>query len=204
MVSWAELRDSIALNAYKTHNVQVLTSTWKSFPIERFPITVRSRPAFVEEKPAVAVRVPSPPVLPTKSPRLLIVDDDDEYTAAPPPSAPAAPLVPPQKTIPASAPAAPTAKKLTHKPIDPITLGIEHREPLYTTAGQAAKKQMECEEAQRIEGELGELYKSQGGRSRGWTKTLLEGVIRPRCASGGDISAVSRCVRSGTSVRRTT
>jgi hypothetical protein len=34
---------------------------------------------------------------------------------------------------------------------------------------------------------MNDLYKSQGGRSRGWTKISLEMMIKPRCASGGNL-----------------
>jgi len=76
--------------------------------------------------------------------------------------------------------------------VDPIVVGISLKEPLYEDSPFRTKHQMECEEAQRCEGLLDELYKSQGGRSRGWTKTGLEGWIKPRCASGGDIKELDR------------
>ena len=75
----------------------------------------------------------------------------------------------------------------THQ-VDPIVLGIA--EGLYDNSSYPMKRQMECEEAQRIEGLLGSLYTSQGGRSRGWTKTGLESCLRPRCSSGGDLRAL--------------
>ena len=71
--------------------------------------------------------------------------------------------------------------------IDPIVLGIEHTEPLYIGASAQMKHTMECEEAQRVEGILNDVYKSQGGRSRGWTKTGLEFFLKSRCAMGGDL-----------------
>jgi hypothetical protein len=80
--------------------------------------------------------------------------------------------------------------------VDPIVLGIEHQECLYDCAPNAAKKQMECAEAQRIELALDSLYKSQGGRSRGWTKAGLETLIKPRCASGGNIRELDTAKRA--------
>ena len=71
--------------------------------------------------------------------------------------------------------------------VDPIVLGIEEIDILYNDVPKTIKKQKEIEEALRIEERIGELYKSQGGRSRGWTKALLELAIKPRCASGGDL-----------------
>lgn len=73
------------------------------------------------------------------------------------------------------------------QPIDPIVLGMEHSVELFDGSSKRSKQQMECEEAIRIEGMLNDLYKSQGGRSRGWTKVMLEEMIQPRCASGGNI-----------------
>lgn len=71
--------------------------------------------------------------------------------------------------------------------LDPIVFGIEHIDILYNDSPKASKRQMEINEALRCEARIDELYKSQGGRSRGWTKTMLETIIRPRCASGGDL-----------------
>ena len=80
--------------------------------------------------------------------------------------------------------------------IDPIVLGIESFEPLYPMAPSRSRHQMELEEAQRIEAILNDLYKSQGGRSRGWTKVGLEAMIKPRCASGGDIKELDKAKRA--------
>lgn len=71
--------------------------------------------------------------------------------------------------------------------LDPIVFGIEMIDILYNNSPKASKRQMEIDEALRCEARIDELYKSQGGRSRGWTKTMLEAIIRPRCASGGDL-----------------
>lgn len=76
--------------------------------------------------------------------------------------------------------------------IDPIVLGMEETVHMYNGASVRMKQQMECEEAQRIEGMLNELYKTQGGRSRGWTKAMLEEMIRPRCASGGFVPELDK------------
>ena len=76
--------------------------------------------------------------------------------------------------------------------IDPISIDLFDKIQLYDNSSYSAKKQFECEEAQRIESLLGELYKSQNGRSRGWTKSGLESLIRPRCASGGDIKELDK------------
>ena len=51
---------------------------------------------------------------------------------------------------------------------------------------------MEREEAQRIEALLPSLYKSEGGRTRGWTLTAFDPMIKARCASGADLRALQR------------
>ena len=55
---------------------------------------------------------------------------------------------------------------------------------MYSMAGATQRTAMECEEAQRIEADLPSLYKSQGGRSRGWTLSGLDPMMKPRCATG--------------------
>lgn len=74
--------------------------------------------------------------------------------------------------------------------MDPVILGMS--EMLYENAPGQMKRQMECEEGQRMEGLISSLYTSQGGRSRGWTKTGLEAYIKPRCSSGGDLRALDK------------
>lgn len=104
---------------------------------------------------------------------------------------------PPSYSAPAPAPAPAAPKPAKEKPllragsqVDPIVLGI--KDPLYEGAPVHTRYQIECEEAQRIEKIVGDLYKSQGGRSRGWTKVGLEGLIRPRCATGGNLHELAR------------
>jgi hypothetical protein len=76
--------------------------------------------------------------------------------------------------------------------IDPVVLGIENSDPLYVGAPARTRHTIEIEEAQRLEGCLDALYKSDAGRSRGWTKVGLEAMIKPRCASGGDLKELER------------
>ena len=73
------------------------------------------------------------------------------------------------------------------RPIDPIVLGIEDRDILYAVASSKTNLHLECDEAVRIEGLIEKLYSSEGGRSRGWTKKMLDEQIKPRCASGGNL-----------------
>jgi len=81
----------------------------------------------------------------------------------------------------------PKQKQKQARIYDPIVIGIEVANPMYPESPPNTKRRIECEEAQRIEGLLNDLYKTQGGRSRGWTKGGLELMMTPRCASGGDL-----------------
>ena len=103
------------------------------------------------------------------------------------------------QTVPVIEVVAPTPKVVAKplaikngREIDPISIDLFDTIHLYDNSSYSAKKQFECEEAQRIESLIGELYKSQNGRSRGWTKSGLESLIRPRCASGGDIKELDK------------
>jgi hypothetical protein len=46
------------------------------------------------------------------------------------------------------------------------------------------RQTIECEEARTLESQIDTLYKSESGRSRGWTKAALEAYILPRAAAG--------------------
>jgi hypothetical protein len=76
--------------------------------------------------------------------------------------------------------------------IDPIVLGIEHIDPLYLSAPRLTKHQMDIAEAQRLEAMMNDVYAKESGRSRGWTKSGLEQMLKARCASGGDIKELER------------
>lgn len=76
--------------------------------------------------------------------------------------------------------------------VDPVVIGIEHSDPLYSSAPRLTKHQMEITEAQRLEAMMSEVYSKESGRSRGWTKTGLEQMLKARCASGGDIKELER------------
>ena len=82
--------------------------------------------------------------------------------------------------------------KRSTREIDPLVIDLADTVELYDSASWQMKKQMECAEALRIEGLLHEIYKSQSGRSRGWTKVGLEALLQPRCASGGDIKELEK------------
>jgi hypothetical protein len=68
--------------------------------------------------------------------------------------------------------------------MDPLRLAIETRDPIYAIATPQVRHSIECEEARHIEALIDTLYKSESGRSRGWTKTALEAYVLPRAAAG--------------------
>jgi hypothetical protein len=71
--------------------------------------------------------------------------------------------------------------------VDPTCVGIQERDAMYDIASFSVRQSMEAEEARILESKLGELYKNESGRSRGWTKTHLEAYLVPRAASGGSV-----------------
>ena len=157
MVHWNELSDFLKSNPFQTYNVKALE------------LLVPERKG-ISHFSIMTIPVPVTPI------------------TAPVPVVASAPVVAPVATV-----AAPVAPKRTQKfeilkyTLDPIVFNIDHMDVLYNDSPKASKRQMEIDEALRCEARIDELYKSQGGRSRGWTKTMLEAIIRPRCASGGDL-----------------
>jgi hypothetical protein len=75
------------------------------------------------------------------------------------------------------------------KGMDPISIGMSLRDPMYEIATKQVKQTLEAEETQRLESQLDGLYKSESGRSRGWVKTHLTAFLLPRAASGSFVSA---------------
>jgi len=171
---WEELLRAIRSNNDRNTFVKVLrvwrsSATVDSFPLSSIQIT----------SPKVVQHVVPPPVVPVV-PVVTVVSKP-------------MPVVKSEPKIPAGNITEPRTMKYE---VDPIVLGIEQYECLYDSATNVVRKQMECAEAQRIEGLLDGLYKSQGGRSRGWTKGGLETLIKPRCASGGDVRELDRAKRA--------
>jgi hypothetical protein len=129
-----------------------------------------------------------PPPPPTKfvgAPAIVVA-----AAAAPTPVAAVPPLVTqPKPKVPEQKRSLPIVTKQT---LDPIVLAIERTEPLYVGAPYNNKHAIEVAEAVAIEAKLAELYKSESGRSRGWTKTALDLWIKPRCASGGNLKELDK------------
>jgi hypothetical protein len=161
MVHWNELSDFLKSNPFQTYNVCALE------------LLVPNRKG-VDHFPILAAQVD-------------VVESTPSAPPAPPPASPAPSPVVVQPTIPAIQPKKVEKLNILKYTLDPIVFGIEMIDILYNNSPKASKRQMEIDEALRCEARIDELYKSQGGRSRGWTKTMLEAIIRPRCASGGDL-----------------
>lgn len=70
---------------------------------------------------------------------------------------------------------------------DPICIGISYRDPMYEIASTSVKQTIEAEESRILESKIAELYKTEAGRSRGWTKTALEAFFQARAATGGNL-----------------
>jgi hypothetical protein len=168
MVHWNELSDFLKSNPFQTYGVKPLHSMDVCRQhVEHFPIFEADVEPSVPTSISISVTVPPvPPVPPTKP---VVVPVVVPVVASP---------------VVRMTPKRPDVLKYT---LDPVVLGIEHREVLYNDSPKASKRQIEIDEALRCESRIDELYKSQGGRSRGWTKTMLEAAIRPRCASGGNL-----------------
>lgn len=169
MVTWSDISSALAANALTVKALTIPVGDTEA--VERFPYgglkAISPSPPgthTISPSPSPSTSVDSVPVLPT----------------IPPPSAP--------RKERAEKPEKPALR--SGPQVDPIVLGI--KDPLYEGAPTHTRYQIECEEAQRIEKIVGDLYKSQGGRSRGWTKVGLEGLIRPRCATGGNLHELAR------------
>jgi hypothetical protein len=167
-MNWETLSGLLARNSQKQFQVNVLEVRKAATDVEFFPIRAPSVPT----PPAPLPAPPTPP------------------TPAPPPSPPPerqAPVA--EKPVIVLEVKEPVSAKYV---VDPIVVGIEHTDPLYIGAPERTQRAIECECAQAIEARLDELYKSEAGRSRGWTKVGLDAMIKPRCASGGDLGELDR------------
>ncbi len=177
MVSWSDLAGAIQKNTYVTFNVPHITLQTDVCTI---PIV------------AAAAYAGTKPVIPTPKPQNVIV------ATVEPAVAPSAPVVKPSVVAAAAVAVTAKPKQATDLPraskttVDPVVIGMEHSEPLYNSAPRLTKHQMEITEAQRLEALMNEVYAKESGRSRGWTKTGLEQMLKSRCASGGDIKELER------------
>lgn len=167
MVSWTAISEAIAANTDKSYSVHSIDLKDGSVEIEKFPIVGKAKESI---KPVVLPVVLAEPVRaqePVRAPEPVRAKSEPSERRLQEPR---------------------TTKQL----VDPIVLGIDARDPLYDGAPHHTRHQLETEEAALMESLLNDLYKSQGGRSRGWTKTGLETMIKPRCASGGNSRELDR------------
>lgn len=185
MVVWSDLVSAISANPHKGYNVQTLALREASADVERFGISAivpcaTPQPIKVAEVPMVVLAPPPP--------RVEAVSEVPK-------------VVPPVKrteTKSAEMPK-PTVEPHTLKQvIDPIVLGLEHVDPLYGPSPARSRRAIEIEQAQKLEAALDGLYKQCGGRSRGWVKGTLDAMIKPRCASGGDLYEIDRAKKTYT------
>lgn len=168
-MNYESLSALLARNAQKQFHVDVLEVKKAREDVEFFPIKTQvaaTVPPSILEAPTPVPVPPTPAPMPAPSPR--------------PPSPP------PERQAPIQEPN--SAKYV----VDPLVIGLEHTDPLYIGAPERTQRAIECECAQRLEAQLDALYKSEAGRSRGWTKVGLEAMIKPRCASGGDLRELDR------------
>ena len=194
MVVWGDLSRLIASNPEREFRVSNPSVQPSALP-ERFPLPALLLPVLplpTEEKPHAHESdpedIPPPPPLKRLGSRV-----STDVTSRPTPVqtiAPAQTMAPVRPLVNAR-----SLETLKYT-IDPIILGNELANPMYQAAPGRTRHQMELEEAQRIEGLLNDLYKSQGGRSRGWTKVGLDAMIKPRCASGGDLKEIDRAKKA--------
>jgi hypothetical protein len=205
MVSFQSLKTALSQNPHAT--IEVLSHRLLPQPIvESFKLpTIRIAPTIIPRFSSVQSvqkpKVTTPPRAP--SPARSVRSDTSEY-ALPPPTriirtpkivevVEVAALVPSPAPAPALAPASvaePASGRQTRiRFVDPICLAIERTDSMYSIATHNVQQSLECEEARRLEARIGELYKEESGRSRGWVKTKLEAFFLPRAAVGSRVNA---------------
>ncbi len=164
-----------------------------TMPVDVVVIPKRVAPlvAAVPLAPAAPIRLPSPTrseemLEPVPKPRL-------QQSLPQPQSQPQSQQPQSQQSQPTSSPP-PSPPRADYevprgRPLDPLCIAIETRDPMYAIANQTTKQSIESEEARRIEGLIGKLYKEESGRSRGWVKTKLEAHFMPRAAVGSRVQS---------------
>jgi hypothetical protein len=175
MVTWTTIVENIKKNTYSQQTVSSINIHVQS-EIPKIPLIQCvnvTEPKAIEKSPIIR-GVP------------VFIDEPEEDDILPPP--PTQKIVQNKKIV----------KHTVNLPIptkvniDPIVLGLEKEEPLYTGAPHNNRTMIEREYAAKYEAQLSEIYKTEGGRNRGWTKTGLEMWIKPRVASGGNIKQLDK------------
>jgi hypothetical protein len=170
MIAWSELSKTLErMHGMHLKNLEIQTC---SADLQHYPLVTSPPPAVATT--VISLLPATPPVIVSPAPAVI------EVAPAP---APPPPEQPKAREINLT-----TAK---HS-IDPIVLGIGLVDPMYEGAPHTTRHNIEKEIAVKVESELDAIYKSNSGRSRGWTKVGLEAMIKPRCASGGDLKELDR------------
>jgi len=201
MVSWSGLIQALTRNSSRAFSVAYIKVV-DDHPVEVFkiPTPLAGIPPPVEiVKPAVAVAAAAVAAVATAEPPkpLFIDDEEDEVELPPPPPMPKI-VAQPIQTAPKIQKIQKKAKEINDLPratksvIDPLLLAITAEDPLYDSAPHNTRAAIERAAATRYESLLNDIYKSEGGRSRGWTKGALESWIKPRVASGGNQKELDR------------
>lgn len=199
MVNWNNLFETLSKNVHSTFMLEPIVLQEIVYDLFKLEFKAISLPTKEEVKEKAQDPIPA---------KLDFVYDssDDELPPPPPPPMPKITTVPVASV--AVAPVAPVStpalsstvvdrkekKKytITKTIVDPLVLGLELEEPLYSDSPHNTKAATEREAATRYEAVLNDLYKLEGGRNRGWTKTLLEQWIKPRVSSGGNMKELDR------------
>jgi len=174
MVYWSTFERACKANpcARRLSPVPLSTTKTKTLDLVPYPTSLLADPPNPSEPPPVKAPNPSePPPVEAQNP------SESQQAAS-------------QQA--ASQQAASQQKQKQRNAVDPLRIAMETRDPMYAMANQSHRTAMEREEAQRIEALLPALYKSEGGRARGWTYTAFDPLIKARCASGSDLRALQR------------
>jgi hypothetical protein len=196
MVSWSGLIDALSRNTLRTFSVANIQVS-KDISVEVFKLVI--------PLPVISTVSSSPvlnPISLEKSKPLFVPDEEDEELPPPPPMPKAVvktvttPVIQtesqkPQQIQKKTKEVNPLPRA-TKTAIDPLLLAITTEDPLYDSAPHNTRAAIERTAATRYEAALNDIYKSEGGRSRGWTKGALESWIKPRVASGGNKKELDR------------
>jgi hypothetical protein len=191
MVQFGDILKTVADNAEKIFNVNFISlNIQPSLHIHK------------EIKSAIEDASPAP----TRTIHVQQINPQEEASVVSAPEGNAAPIPVPmpipvravktaQPSAPVRAVSAPEKKPVVavsapifRKGVDPISIAISERDPMYEVASNNVKISIESEEARLIEGFIDQLYKNESGRSRGWVKSQLVEFIMPRAATGSDLN----------------
>lgn len=191
MVSWSGLIDALSRNTLRAFSVKNIQAP-QDLSVEVFKLLINMPASITAPTAPTALTAPT-----AEKPKPLFVsdEDDEEDLPLPPPPPMPKPLV---KTVVEEPKVQKKTKEVNPLPratktiIDPLLLAITAEDPLYDSAPHNTRSAIERSAATRYEAALNDIYKSEGGRSRGWTKGALETWIKPRVSSGGNKKELDR------------